>query len=73
MVFTCTLPLVTFQIDYLGIQESTDRACASRSLNRLKQRHPTSNNHDKAKEWFQMQDEWMEKIKTDDNYFDDHL
>ena len=26
-----------------------------------------------AKEWFKMQEEWMDKVKTDQNYFDDHL
>lgn len=27
----------------------------------------------RAREWFQMQEEWMDKVQTDPNYFDDHL
>lgn len=27
----------------------------------------------RAREWFQMQEEWMDKVQSDPNYFDDHL
>ena len=26
-----------------------------------------------AQEWFQLQNEWLEKVKDDQNYFDDKL
>ncbi len=28
---------------------------------------------DKVKQWYEIQEKWMENVETDDNYFDDLL
>ena len=43
------------------------------SFNRMKQNYMPSAKTNSAKEWFKMQEEWMDKVETDQNYFDDHL
>ncbi len=60
------------QIDYIGFQDITDESSASRSYDKIKENY-TPSSHEKAKEWFQMQQEWMDNIKTNQNYFDDQL
>ncbi len=38
----------------------------------MKQKHiPKSD--EKIKQWFQIQEEWMENVKTNKDYFDDFL
>ena len=47
----------------------------ARSFNKLQQNMSPGilERQEKAREWFKMQEEWMDKIQEDPNYFDDHL
>ena len=67
---SCGFPLIFFQVELHFKQEANN---ASQSLNRLKKKYTTTKSHNDAKEWFQMQNRWIENIETNPNYFDDCL
>ena len=66
----CGFPLILFQVELHFKQEANN---ASQSLNRLKKKYTSTKSHNDAKEWFRMQNRWIENIETDPNYFDDCL
>ena len=52
---------------------SANETSSSRSFNKIKQNYTPGTGNEKTKEWFKTQQEWMDKVDSDLNYFDDHL
>lgn len=67
------------QTDSAAEEEVHENPLLTASYDRLAHNasHSSSNGQQEkqewAQEWLQLQQEWMEKIGEDDNYFDDHL
>lgn len=73
-IFLSYLP-IQIDCDYSGQQDRNEQfLCASRSFMKLRQKHTTTfRSSEKVKQWYQIQEEWFENVKTDNNYFDDYL
>ena len=60
------------QVDIVGLEEDS---VVAKSYAKLAQtvNKEMAEQRARAREWFQMQEEWMDKVQSDPNYFDDHL
>lgn len=60
------------QVDIAGLEEDSVVAKSYAKLAQTVNRE-MAEQRARAREWFQMQEEWMDKVQSDPNYFDDHL